>query len=154
MKRTALQAKVEARNRVNLEHNRLLAYCATAFGPLVGKKILKVDGDLLEKFKHLSPVGNTRELMIYRLSSNYSLAFVVKACVSYGEFDSHCVYEEATVYVAELDGANLGKLIAPQPLPVNYTPEAILAAREEVKAAKEALRRAESKLAGFGEYDR
>lgn len=154
--KNALQAKCEARNLVALEHNRLLPILAAAFAPLVGKKLLKVDGDILEKYANLAPKSpaSTRELMVYRHRSNYSLAFTVKACVVYGEFGTGCTYAEATVYVGNLNGQVLESLIAPQPLPANYTPEKVLAARAEVNAAREALRRAESKLGDFGDFDR
>jgi hypothetical protein len=152
--KTTLEAKVEARNLVAVEHNRLLPLLAAAFAPLVGQKILKVDGTLLEKYKNIAPLAPffTKELSIYRLSSSYSLAFVVKACVLCDR--GGYVYDEATVYVGELDGAVLKALIAPQPLPTGYTVEKVLEARKALEAAKAAFSKAESAVWPFGSYDR
>lgn len=150
--KTQLQAKIEARNIVNAEHNRLLPLMRAAFAPLVGKKVLKVDGTLLGTLKDVVPACSPAILNSYKLNSNYSLAFVVRACVS--DVGNVCAYDEATIYVGNLDGQNLASLIEPQPLPVGYTEAQVLAARAELREAQEALRKAESKLASFGEYDR
>lgn len=150
--KTQLQAKIEARNIVNAEHNRLLPLMRAAFAPLVGKKVLKVDGTLLGTLKDVVPACSPVILNSYKLGSNYSLAFVVRACVS--DTGNVCAYDEATIYVGNLNGQNLESLIEPQYLPTGYTEQQILDARKAVKEAKEVLSRAESKLASFGEYDR
>jgi len=153
MNKTTLEAKVEARNIVATEHNRLLPLLDAAFAPLVGQKILKADGSLMEKViaKVMAPVVPSAGIQIYKLSSNYSLAFVVKACVS---CDDHgCVYDEVVVYVGGLDGSTLKGLIAPQPLPTGYTVAGVLEARKAVVEAKEALSKAESAAWPFGSYD-
>jgi hypothetical protein len=152
--KTTLEAKVEARNLVAAEHNRLLPLLAAAFAPLVGQKILKADGSLMEKVivKVMAPVVPSAGIQIYKLSSNYSLAFVVKACVLCDK--GGCVYDEATVYVGELDGSTLKALIAPQPLPTGYTVAGVLEARKNLEAAKAAFSKAESAVWPFGSYDR
>lgn len=153
MNKTTLEAKVEARNLVAVEHNRLLTVLAAAFAPLVGQKILKADGSLLAKFESLAPRAVGGPLFsIYKLSSAYSLAFVVRSRVNCG--DHGCVYDEATVYVGDLDGAVLKGLIAPQPLPTGYTVAGVLEARKNLAAAKEAFSKAESAVWPFGSYDR
>jgi hypothetical protein len=149
--KTQLEAKVEARNIVATEHNRLLPLLAAAFAPLVGQKILKADGSLLAKFESLTPRAAGGPLFsIYKLSSNYSLAFVVRSCVN---AERGCAYDEATVYVGNLDGAVLKDLIAPQPLPTGYTVAGVLEARKNLEAAKSAFSKAESAVWPFGSYD-
>ena len=150
--KTQLQAKIEARNIVNAEHNRLLPLLRAAFAPLVGKKVLKVDGTLLGTLKDIMPPLSKAILNSYKLDSRYSLAFVVRACVS--DLGNVCAYDEATVYVGNVNGNILESLIDPQPRPVGFTEQQVLDARKAVNVAKEALSKAQSDLAGFGEYDR
>lgn len=150
--KTQLQAKIEARNIVNAEHNRLLPLLRAAFAPLVGKKVLKADGTLLGALKGIVPPCSPAILNSYKLNSNYSLAFVVRACVH--DVGNVCAYEEATIYVGNLNGNILESLIDPQYLPYDYSEAQVLAVRERVRQAREALSKAESALSGFGEYDR
>lgn len=147
-----LKAKVEARNVVNAEHNRLLPILAAAFKPFVGQKILKVDGSLLAKFENLVPQTGGKIFSAFKQNSNYTLSFVLRSCVN--DSVGGCAYDQATVYVGNICGGTLESLIDPQPLRADYTVEDVLKARQALKEAKQAVDRANSNLAGFGEYDR
>ena len=147
--KTKLQAQIEARNAVNAECNRLKPILASSFAPLVGQKVLKADGSLLEKFANLEPQRNAG-FIVYRLSSKYSLAFMVRVCVG---CEKHgCVYDERAVYVGELDGQNLRCLINTQLARTDFSEREISDARASVQKAKDALSTAQNALCQFGEY--
>lgn len=150
MMNNKLKAKIQARNLVNAEHNRLLPILAEAFEPYIGEKVIKTDGTLLEKFKRFTPVPSSKLLSCYKMQSNYSLGFVIRACVSNGECS---IYDEVIVYVGELNGQVLKNLIFSKALPTDFTEQTVLQARETVKKLKEALSQADTQLCGFGEYD-
>lgn len=149
--KTILEARVAARNEVNAEVNRLAPILLANFSPLVGQKIMKQTG-LMEKFKDLVPATTTHHM--YRLQSDYSLAFVVKSTA--GTVDGGCVYEEEeAVYIGELRGGLfLDKMCNFQLRRTDYTVEGVIQIRKEVSAAEEALSKLSSGLHPFGKYDR
>ena len=153
-RRAALDARVEARNLANSEAHKLSAVLAEAFGPLVGTAVTKNDGGILHKHMHRLPdFAYSRGLSYYRHSSNYSLAWVVKVCVSIGGQEG-CVYEEAVVYVGKMDGNVLTHLEEPFEGRTDFTAEEILEKRVALEAARDALDDARSALCPFGEHDR
>ncbi len=155
MIKTALQAKVEARNLLNAEYNRLLPILQSRFATLVGQKILRVNGSLMGKFSGLRPEVAS-PFQIWRNSSKYSLSFGLRICMMYGESKTEgCHYDEVTLYVGDLFGQFLkGLLKTTQTLRTDFSETEILAARRDLEEANKAARLANSKLAGFGEYDR
>jgi hypothetical protein len=149
--KTALQAKIEARNIANRIANELALSLAQSFAPLVGKKVLKIGG-LMEKYKSLVPSDMPGAFQIYRHPSDYSLDFIVRTCINWG--DHFCTYDQACACVGKLTDGVLTEIVTHQPLRTDYTEKEVSEAREALKVAEKALREAQSKLSGFGEYDR
>ncbi len=162
---TSLAAKVAAVNRANAESARLHAALTPIFAPLVGCKILKADGTLLESVKKLLPeMPNTHALSTYReqrASSGYSLLWQVKAAEGYqreserGTDRNTATYHETAVYIGELDGNVLTRLL-PYDASLrrtDWTPEEVAQLRREAEEAKKAARDAEGKLHEFGLFD-
>ena len=152
-----LAARVRAVNRANEFGRGLFVALTNIFEPLVGQKILKADGTLLEKFKKLlPPLPCTDGLHVYRHSSNYSLAWTVKTCEQIK--DTHnCVYHEVVVYVGDLRGQLLEKLVTHQfdekTYRTDYTADEVKAKRAAYDEAKRLADEARSALYPFGEYD-
>jgi hypothetical protein len=152
--KVAMAARVKARNNANAEANRLYEVLAAIFAPLVGQKILKVDGQLLAKYAGLLPeFPSTNTLHVYRHSSDYSLAWCAKTC----EFipPHGCCYEEAMVYVADLSGTSLAETLCGNPeYRTDYTVEELVELRRIFKEKEKEFQTARSNLHPFGEHDR
>lgn len=151
---TPLEARVKAANSCREVASKLYEPLTKVFTDLIGKKICKTDGTLLEKYKkNLENVliPNTHELSIYRHHSDYSLAWSIRACVLNG--DSGCYYDEVTLYIGDLSDQVLTGICPKPEFPV-YSVENVIAARERLKLAKKALVEAEAEVYPFGEYDR
>lgn len=152
------QIHVEAVNAANDYANKLRDQLIPQFEPLVGKKILKVGGMLLEKYADIGKgLPYTPSLHVYKNSNDYALSWNVKVCKTAPHENTHrsnyCCYHETTVYIGELNGHILEK-VCPQPnYRTDYTLEEVLANREAYKAAEKAMRDAQAKLHPFGEYD-
>lgn len=157
--REQLEAKVEA---VNLAHdvgNKLYKELMLVFSPLVGQKILKADGTLLAKYAALvPPMPSNFMLHIYKLASEYSLAWVIRASVNNpnGAQASH----ECTVYIGNIykhsvlnglyDGVN-GSMFEGRS---DYTADEILCKRQKFAEAQKAFEDAKRALFPFHErYD-
>ncbi|MAG28105.1 hypothetical protein CMI47_21475 [Candidatus Pacearchaeota archaeon] len=156
-----LAARIVARNRANEVANQLYAEIIGIFRPLVGQKIVKVDGSLLGKIKDQLPKWDFPDdkfpkptVMVYKGSSTYTLSFTVKTCAQViGE--GCCTYEECTVYVCDLDGQNVGERIYDPPnARTDFTADEVNRLREEYKTKKKAADEAHSALHPFGEIDR
>jgi hypothetical protein len=149
-----LTAKVAAVNRANEYAARLYAALVEKFAPLVGQKILKVDGTLLAKYEGLVPVlPCSPDLHVYRHSSDYSLAWTVKTC----EFmpPHSCMYHEVTVYVGDLRGATLEKMtVHPFTGRTDFSVEEITGKRLAYESAKKVADELRNDLYPFGEEDR
>lgn len=149
MNTSQLQARITATNRANAKANELWHTLATAFQPLVGKKILKQDGNLLAKYENLLPgFPYNASLHVYRYGSPYTLAWTVKACEVVGGI-AH--YVDVTVYVGDLSNGVLTKLTPKHERRENYTLEEVLAAQARAQAAREAYEEAKSACFPFGE---
>jgi hypothetical protein len=147
-----LTAKVAAVNRANEYAARLYAALSANFAPLVGQKILKVDGTLLAKHERLV-LPCSPDLHVYRHSSDYSLAWTVKTC-EYMPPHS-CMYHEVTVYVGDLRGATLEKMtVHPFTGRTDYSVEEITGKRLAAESAKRIADELRSDLYPFGEEDR
>jgi hypothetical protein len=112
---TPLEARVKAANSCREVASKLYEPLTKVFTDLIGKKICKTDGTLLEKYKkNLENVliPNTHELSIYRHHSDYSLAWSIRACVLNG--NSGCYYDEVTLYIGVLNDQVLTE-ICPKP---------------------------------------
>jgi hypothetical protein len=148
-----LTCKVAAINRANAYGKEIYQTLTKIFEPLVGEKILKVDGSLLAKYAALVPKFEySHALHVYRHSSDYSLAWTVKTCEPLPP--GSCMYHESTVYIGDLRGGMLDKLaIYPFDSRSDFTVEEITQKRVDFENAKKALDEARSALYPFGEYD-
>jgi hypothetical protein len=146
--KTLLEAQVEAQNIANAEANRLAAILSKNFAPLVGQQILKADGSVMEKFKHLLPkMADTNGLHnFFKSPSAYFLVFIVQSCVNYGICT--CTYGKAAIYVAELepDGKTLKAIVNFEERRTDYSVEKIVAAREKIALLKEQINEVEKEF--------
>lgn len=145
----SLSARVIARNRANANAMALYDLLSKVFAPFAGQKIKKVDGTLLAKVQASFPKIT---FSFYRYRSNYSVCYVAKECQSLSDGNS-CVYEEATVYIGDVSNGVLVKLYDRPELRTDWTVEEVQKLRIEAEKAKEAARKAESKLLEFGTHD-
>jgi len=150
-----LEAKVEAVNKANEYAAKLHTQLTGVFNDLVGKKVLKADGIVLEKYKKVMPeLPNTPGLRVYARpdKARYSLAWNVNVYVFHDRGSS---YHETTVYVGSLKDGVLTELTPfGEGYRTDYTAEEVRKLRETYKEAKKASDEAYSKLYYFGEYDR
>lgn len=163
---TPLAAKVAAANNAHAYALKLYPALADFFADFVGVKIEKVDGTLLKKIADAlekvfpeTGVPSTR-LHVYRHTSNYSLAWTVKACESSpgknsrpGDEYQIANYYEITVYIGDMRDGVLTKISNPPTLRTDYTVEHVNECFAAVKAAEKALSDARSALWPFKESD-
>lgn len=147
-----LQAKVEAVNLANRYANEIHPILSAAVTPFVGQQVLKVDQFLAKVKKVIPELACTVPLHVYRNTSDYSLSWTVKTCVSDGR--GHAVYHETTVYVGELRNGVLTQLSSFEKLREDYTAEEVERLRAAYREAKSVADKAHSALHPFGEYDR
>lgn len=146
-----LTAKVAAVNKANVYAAKLYPELVKIFEPLVGEKILKVDGTLLSKYAALLPEFPCNpHLHVYRNSSDYSLAWTVKSCEMMPPHS--CMYHEVVVYVGEIRGQHLVKMMDhPFNGRTDFTVEEILGKREAYISAKKVMEELRSELYPFGD---
>tara|TARA_Y100000034_G_scaffold136029_1_gene210362 strand:- start:1741 stop:2220 length:480 start_codon:yes stop_codon:yes gene_type:complete len=153
-KKNHLKARIIARNRAGKRGNEIYAELIEIFRPLVGTKILKVDGGFLQKVAKLLPeFPYSRGLQIYRHSSDYSLAWCSKACEQI-EGAECCTYEEVTVYIGSLKGTTLESLQDAPDFREDFQAAHVEHLRKVYDDAKKAADDARSALFPFGENDR
>ncbi len=153
-----LSARVKAVNNVNAAACSIFPLIAAALMPFIGKKVLKVDGSLVEKVKNqIAPLlPSTPSLSSFRNHLNNSLSWTIKTSET---IDGIAMYAEAAIYVGEVEDGILKSIYTDSPfatgnVKTDYTVEDIMAKREACRLAKEAAREAEAALGPFGEYDR
>ena len=150
--RAKLEAHVKAVNRVHKYTKELFATLRPIFEQLVGQKITKADGSLLAKVEKLLPKLGTDDVMVWRsTSSNYSLVYYAKTCVS---CDGHGIYYEDSVYIGEMSDGVLIKLYDNYDVRDDFTADEIEQKREAYFKARELADDAKSALHPFGEYTR
>jgi hypothetical protein len=155
---TALEAKIGARNEVNDLANKLSPAIFEAIRPLVGTKVFNAGAVISQKLRKCLPeLPNTVEASAYYSTGHgYSFVVVFKTSTMYPDRtgDHYCAsYAEDTVYLANIDGLTVSKLYDFQPRRTDYTAAEVIAARAELKLAKNAVSAAQSKLYHFGEHD-
>ena len=150
-----LAARVAAVNRANGAAHQLYADLVKIFEPLVGVKLEKVDGTLRKEFAKLLPeFPYSHALHVYRHTSNYSLAWVVKTCEQTNPSGvGHAYYHETVVYIGDMSNGVLTKISPNGGWKVDYTVAEVKAARERYEQANRAADDARSALHPFGEYD-
>lgn len=149
-----LIAKVAAVNRCHAAAKELFPQLVAIFTPLVGQKLEKASGGLLQKIRALLPeFPNTQQLQIYRSSSAYSLTWNVKTCELTPP--NGCVYHEVGVYVGSMSNGILTSVSENlSELRSDYTVEEVLRLRANYTVLKNAAQNAYGLLSDFGEYDR
>lgn len=156
-KAEVLAARVRIVNRAHETANQLARVLKERFAPLVGKKIEKAGGQILEKYKGLLPeFPHDHNLMVYKHTSNYSLAWTVKTSETVPMVGvGHAYYYEVTFYVGDLQGDTLKNIATHETnFRTDFTAEEVEKNREAFKVAQKAFEDARSALYPFGEYDR
>jgi len=146
--KTKIEAQIEAVNVARAEYNRLAPLLIAAARPFLNKKVQNVTGQLTEKFKSILPKSVLP--CSYRSQSGYSLYFVVKSCIGYGE--CHCIYHEETIYFGDLTNGILTKEATFEPRKCNYMVEEISELRKKVDEAEKSFDKAKSALVPFSRY--
>lgn len=149
-----LAADVIAENKANDIANQIAPKLLDFFRPLVGCKILKADGSLLKKIQEDMPKFNFADtsISVYRMSSDYSLAWQVKVC-EHVKNAQHCTYRTVTVYIGDLKGAGLEKVHNDRhPLKADYNLQDIVEGIKKYRAAQKVAEAAQSALFPFTEY--
>lgn len=155
-----LSLKVKAVNTANMYAKSIYPTLHTYFKQYVGEKIEKVDGSLLKKVKDNIPNidmdkcvedGCNISFTAYRQTSNYSLSYVAKVCVSNGD---GCAYHSSTVYIGEMNNGVLENVNYEEPTGrTDYTAEEIVDARKKIEDAKKVVSELERAVNEFGMYD-
>lgn len=153
-----LTGKVAAVNQANEVAILLKAKLDEFFRPLVGQKIVKIDGSLLGKYADqvkqiIEQIeAETGIELIYRLSSQFSLGWVCKACKQTS--DHGCTYYEQAVYVGDYKGQTLEKIDDRGfNLRTDFTVAEMKAKFADVETTKKAYEAAKSKLWPFYENE-
>lgn len=156
-KAEVLAARVRIVNRAHQLANEYARVLKERFAPLVGKKVEKQGGQILEKYKNLLPeFPRDHNTMVYKHASNYSLAWTVKTSETVPMVGvGHAYYYEVTFYVGDLAGDVLKNIAVHETnFRTDYTVAEVEANREAFKVAQKAFEEARSALYPFGEYDR
>lgn len=150
------QGKLNAKvNAVNHAHKVALAlYDATRknFEGLVGKKIMKADGYLMEKYRSLIPIIKESGSRYYHKPFKYSFNFYVETFESHDN-DGSVLYYHVDLNIGSIDNQVLTSIAPPPILKTDYFWYDILKLRENYDKAKEAADKAKEALYPFGEYD-
>lgn len=158
-----LSAKVQARYLVNALAAKIAPAAFAMFAEFNGKQIQLAKGTThTAKFRKAVEALNlpsTRGVIseaAWITSSLYTVTLRVQVdvCVPTGDGYSRSFRGETTVYLGDLKDGIVSRLYtAHEPGCTDFTVDSILEARAAVRAAREALSAAESKLFGFGEHD-
>jgi|SaaInlV_165m_DNA_1040744.scaffolds.fasta_scaffold124459_1 hypothetical protein len=145
----ALKTKVKAVNDCHRIANELYPKLLEIFEPLVGCKILKVDGSLLAKLHDLTKGFDDPDAhMIMHSRNSYNLQWTVKTCVNDG--NGGCMYHEVGVYIANLEGTAIKDIIKQDVRRDDWTVEEITEKREAYETANKAAQEARSACEPFG----
>lgn len=149
-----LEARVRAVNTANRVAMELQTKLVEYFRPMIGCKILKVDGSLLASVqKGMPELPNESMLFAYRHYSPYSLLWVVKTC-EHVTGKEYVTYHEQYFYVGDLDRQVLKGVYDPLVLRTDYTTSEIVQKRAVHAEIIEKVRAIENSLCPFGLYDR
>lgn len=153
-----LAARVNAVNRVNYLANQLYERLVPIFRQFVGEEIMNAGG-LKAKIKKLLPdMANTNSLRIYDSSTAYQLKWTI--CVSAPDDGSdgsgpHTVlYQDAVVYIGNLQERFLISTCEPRHLRTDYTVEGVQRMRQKYQDAYAAMQEAKDALGPFETFDR
>ncbi len=154
MQTPELAAKIAAKNRVNAAIKEKAPQIFAAIQPFLGKKVVLASGSMSAKFKEvLEPFLGWKEaekLQIYTHSLGYSVALCFKTSENI-EGRSSCIYQESTVYFADLKDGVLTSFypFAPENFKSDYCLDEITATLAELKTAEGKVSQIKSKLPSF-----
>lgn len=157
-----LAHKVAAKNKINSFINEKMHTVSDYFKPYVGKKIVITTGDFIKKIadtipnKSHSGGEHFEEPHFYIAASRYSL--ILKVSMSYYRNDDKNLVDSMNdeIYIGELDSGVLLMLneLDTRQRKVGYSVEEIIETRKQLEIASLQKQTLESKLFGFGDYDR
>lgn len=150
-----LETKVAGRNQLNAAINLWFPKIREMLLPWVGQKVSLVTGGkphkLVKAIQDLQ-LPNDHNFQIQIRFERYSAQVWFRNCICIK--DDTAIYSEQTVYLGDMDGANLKDLhYTFEPWRTNYTVESINAARKALKDAEKAVSDAKSALYPFSEHD-
>lgn len=151
-----LDAKIGAKNWVNTIALANIPMMLEALKPFIGKRATNQSGAISENVKkHLPQDPNTPDCSWWYSGSDYSISVRFKTCVTYAgtRGDYYAKYAETVVTLAEVHDHAITKLITDHKLRTDYSAKEVLDARDELRAAKSAVARAQCNLEDFGEFD-
>jgi hypothetical protein len=137
--KTALAAKVSARNKVNKLANDSYPKIIEALKPFLGQKILKVNGTLMEKVAKVLPKIDCYRAY-YTCGAGYSLKVeITEFETSPDRFGDGSIahYQETSLYLGDLTTGVLTKLYDAPNHRTDFTEEEIIQTREKIKEFKE-----------------
>lgn len=147
MNTTKLKAKVAAINRANREAMELYPKLIAIFAPLVGQKVFKQNGELLEKIKKLIPDMPSH---IQRNHSDYNISWVVRA--KEPDIYSNWIWHDAYLYIAGVRDGIIYETSNPPELRFNYNTDEVISNIEKADEAKKAYDDAVGKCWPFGDF--
>jgi hypothetical protein len=150
------RAMIKAVNRCHTEAMKLQEQLQAIFAPLVGTKILKVNGQLLAKVEALLPIfPHDRWIYIGHSSSAHTLSWSIKITELLESRDSSVNYG-VSVYIGNLSGTSLKDVSFDIPTyRTDWTEQELLEKRAAYKVARNAKDEARSACHPFDvEVDR
>lgn len=145
-------AKIKAVNAANAEAMRLYPILAQILRPFVNQKIVKIDGSFLEKIRKLLPeIPHTSFLSVYKIQSDYSIAFGIRAWASIENHPMASSYYETTVYIGKIEGQTLIGICEPPEARPDWELENVLDLCKQADNARAVVREIESKLGPFND---
>lgn len=153
-----MAAQIKANNKANKIAGEVYEVLAAFFTPLVGKKIIKVDGSLMGKIKaELPALDFGAGVTVVRDSRNGSnLVWTVQVCEKVqtpaGWRDAGSVYGSATVYVGSMPADVLTEMAKPVTRRTDLAIEEVNTLLADYEAKKKIADQAESALYGTGLY--
>lgn len=145
--KTSLQAHVEAVNLCNSLINKYQPLFQNAVAPFVGKKVLKANGELLEKVKAVLPVKTENNVQFWFDQSNYSLRYGIRVWVN---SERNTAYHESTFYFGSITDGVLDKIDSLElPKPTSYDAQTVEQLQKNLQIAEENLSKAKNALYPF-----
>lgn len=143
----ALEAKVDAANRCRVYANMLFPKLVQYFLPLIGKKVVKMNGDVLEK--HANQIMQMHDGTL-QVVQNSSFCWTVTATTANDKKQTH--YQHVLFYVGSVDEDGILETVNEfQPFQTNYTVEMVEKLRTEFLETRKHLDQIRTKLLPFGE---
>lgn len=146
-----LEAKVKAQNDAAKRGNKLQAELQEAFAPLVGRKVVRAGGYLMQKYAKIGKFPATQSMEIHHRSNEYTLSWTVTATVSDNSGKRHC--QTVVVPVGHIRDGILTELSDRLRHRENHTDEEVQSLRDEYQRLRERCSEIEIKLSEFGKQD-